>query len=224
MEKNTFKKLFGERLKEMIDKFNKTPKDIADITGLTEATISRYINGILEAKRTTIHIIAQYFNINPNYLLGLTDDPNINDNMVRETSNAYIINSEVTRIPVLGKISAGLPLLAVENIEGYEFISKDMLSPYCEYFYLRVVGDSMNLKMIDGDKVLVQKQDIVENGDIAIVIVNGYDAVIKKFVKQDNIVQLLPMSTNPEHLPQIYDTDKVDVRIIGKAVYVTSKL
>jgi repressor LexA len=212
--------LFGERLKTMMDKYNKTPEDIAEITNLSKPTISRYLNGIMEAKTTTIKIIAQYFKINPNYLLGLTDDPNINTNI----SNAAISNTEVVRLPVLGKISAGKPILAVENIESYEFVSKDLLNANCEYFLLRVEGDSMNLRIQNGDKVLIQKQDIVENGDIAAIIVNGFDAVIKKFYRNENIITLVPMSSNPEHIPQTYDTNKVDIRVVGKAIYVASKL
>lgn len=156
------------------------------------------------------------------------------DNFIKkpdsDTSRIYdaIINGDIQKdiitLPVLGKISAGLPILAEENIEGYEPISRNILSPEHEYFYLRVTGDSMNQKMRHGDLVLIQKQSFVENGDIGVVIINGFDGTIKKIIYQDNIIQLLPMSTNSEHLPQIYDVTKTDVRIIGKAIYITSKL
>jgi repressor LexA len=211
---------FGKRLRKTRKEKDLTLEQIAEKLNITYVTMSRYEKGQLEPKFERIVDIANILGVTPDFLLGLTDDPNKTLGK-KEDSEA---NSNIIKLPVLGKISAGIPALAVENIEGYKYVAKELLNPHNEYFYLRVSGDSMNLKMQDGDKVLVQRQNTVENGEIAVVMVNGYDAVIKKVIIQDNIIQLLPMSTNPEHLPQIYDMNKVDIKIIGKATYVTSKL
>lgn len=120
------------------------------------------------------------------------------------------------RIPILGRVAAGLPMYAEENIEGYTFA---VLPPGSEYFGLRVKGDSMNAARIyDGDLIIVRHQEIVENGEIAVVIVNGHDATVKRFYKDGNTVTLSPCSFNPEHQPQVYKTDSIEVRVVGKVV------
>lgn len=120
------------------------------------------------------------------------------------------------RIPILGRISAGLPLYAEENIEGYTYTD---LNGGAEYFALRVEGDSMTAaRIFDGDILIVRRQDIVENGEIAVVMVNGDEATVKRFYRSGNTVTLMPQSTNPTHQPQIYDTKITSVRIIGKVV------
>ena len=101
-------------------------------------------------------------------------------------------------------------------MEGYIWVEVGSAG---EYFSLRVKGDSMNAAHIfEGNLLIVRKQDIVENGEIAVVMIDDNDATVKRFHRQGNIVTLMPQSTNPEHLPQIYDTKKTSVRIIGKVV------
>ena len=119
-------------------------------------------------------------------------------------------------IPILGTISAGLPLYADEHIEGY--MTTDIVGNG-EYFALRVKGDSMNAAQIcDGNVIIVRKQDVVENNDIAVILVNGDEATVKRWYKDGNTVQLIPQSFNPENQIQIYDTRKVKIKILGKVV------
>jgi hypothetical protein len=87
-----------------------------------------------------------------------------------------------------------------------------------EYFFLKVQGDSMNLKFNNNDLVLVQKQSDLENGDIGIILVNGSDATIKRFKKESNFVILEPMSTNSEHRVQIYNCEQIEISVIGKVI------
>lgn len=120
------------------------------------------------------------------------------------------------RIPILGRISAGLPLYADEHIEGYTLTD---LNGGAEYFGLRVQGDSMNaMRINEGDIVIVRRQEEVEQGEVAVVIVDGDDATVKRFYSSDTIVTLMPQSTNPEHKPQIYDLSKTSIRVLGKVV------
>lgn len=120
------------------------------------------------------------------------------------------------RIPILGRISAGLPLYAEENIEGYTYTD---LNGGAEYFALRVEGDSMTaVRIFDGDVLIVRRQDIVENGEIAVVMVNGDEATVKRFYRTGTTVTLMPQSTNPIHQPQIYDTKNTSIRIVGRVV------
>ena len=120
------------------------------------------------------------------------------------------------KIPILGRISAGLPMYADQNIEGYTYAQ---LPAGGAYFALRVHGDSMTAaRIFDGDIIVVREQEIVENGEIAVVSVNGDDATVKKLYRDGYKVTLMPASFNPVHQPQIYDTSKIEVRVVGKVV------
>ena len=120
------------------------------------------------------------------------------------------------KIPILGRVAAGMPMYAEQNIEGYTFAQ---LPAGSKYFGLRVRGDSMTAaRIFDGDIVIAREQQIVENGEIAVVIVNGNDATVKKFYREKNIVTLLPCSFNSAHQPLIYDTSATEVRIAGKII------
>ena len=118
--------------------------------------------------------------------------------------------------PLLGTVRAGLPMYAEENIEGYIPIRQ---TDGAQYFWLHVRGDSMNAAgMDDGDQILVRVQPEVENGEIAVVMVNGDEATVKSFRQEGDLVILTPRSMNPVHQPQIYDLKKIPVRVAGKVV------
>lgn len=150
--------------------------------------------------------LAEFFNVSVDYLLGRTD-----------IEQKIIADKEIVRLPIIGVIRAGQPILAVENIEGHHIIERRFLKTGYEYFFLRVVGDSMNVIAPEGSLVLVRRQDSVDNGDIAIVLIDGQEATIKKFFMHGDYVTLMPMSTNKNHQPQIYDTKEIEIKIIGKA-------
>ncbi len=137
------------------------------------------------------------------------DEKNIN---VIPTTQYYMC-------PVYGQISAGQPNWAEENIEGRIPIDTnlmDIVNPE-EHFFLRVNGESMNKIIKNGAFALIHKQDVVENGEIAVVLVNGYDATLKKFSKQGDIIVLTPESTDESFKQQIYTKD-TPIQIIGKYV------
>ena len=120
-------------------------------------------------------------------------------------------------IPLYGQISAGQPNWAEECLEGYLPIAPELMgiiNPQ-EYFFLRVNGESMNKIMKNGSFALIHKQDYVENGEIAVVLVNGDNATIKKFTKQGDLVVLEPESNDSSFQAQIYDK-RTPIKIIGK--------
>ena len=93
-----------------------------------------------------------------------------------------------------------------KNIEGYTYTD---LNGGHEYFGLRIHGDSMDAAGIkDGYVVIVRRQDIVDNGQIAVCLIDGQDATLKRFSQEGNIVTLMPQSTNPEHKPFVFDITK----------------
>ncbi len=137
---------------------------------------------------------------------------------LREKDKADIerIGLPMTRIPILGRISAGLPLFAEQNIEGYTLTTRNGGN---EYFALRVVGDSMTAAGINqGNIIIVRRQNSVEDGEIAVVMVEDEDATVKRFYRAGTIVTLSPQSYNPKHLPQLYDLRKTRIRVLGKVV------
>lgn len=187
------RELIGKRIKERRELANLTLEQVGNKVGKTFATIAKYESG--EIKNIDIMVlstIADMTNTNIDYLLLKSDNPDIKIISYKTRKE----NIEATPIPVLGRISAGIPLYAEEQLEGYMYAPQNIIKPDYEYFYLRVQGDSMNLKVDDGELVLIQKQSSLEDGEIGAIRVNGDDATIKRFRRQGNLVILEPMSTN----------------------------
>lgn len=207
--------LFKKRLNDVMYEMNIDAESISKGTGIHISTIYRYINGdIKDLKMSNIFKLAEFLNISPIYLAGWSDEKVVTN----KKNNVIPLSCNITELPVLGKISAGLPLLAVENLEGYSIAPSSILKSGYEYFYLIVNGDSMNLKFHDGDLVLVQKQDDIENDQIGVVIINGNDATVKKIKKENGLIILQPMSTNPSHTVQIYNPCDISIKIVGKVI------
>lgn len=123
----------------------------------------------------------------------------------------------VREIPIVSQISAGLPIYAEENILEHTYIATKKLNTNKEIFGLRVNGDSMDKEFRDGDVVIVEKDAVVENGQIAVVQVNGYNATVKRVRYEKDRIILIPESNNPAHYPQVYSQGD-EVKIIGKVV------
>ena len=125
-------------------------------------------------------------------------------------------------VPVVGKIAAGQPILAEQYIEGYLPVDPNIygLSTSDDLFYLLVSGQSMNLKVKNGDYALIKKQDYAEDGDIVVAIVNGDDeATLKKYRRlNDQFVLLEPMSTDSTIEAITVDLKNTNFKIIGKAI------
>lgn len=206
---------FANRLKYAITIKDIKPIELSRKTGISKTNISCYMSGKYEAKQDGVKLLADALNVNPVWLMGY-DVPM--EREIKIESNVFPTADIPKKVPVIGKISAGLPILAVENIEGYEFAPSSHIKEGYEYFYLRVQGDSMNLKFNEGDIVLIQKQDTLENDEIGVILVNGDDATVKKYKSENGLIILEPMSTNPENTVQIYNPKNISIKIIGKVV------
>lgn len=121
--------------------------------------------------------------------------------------------------PVYGRISAGQPNWAEECIEGRLPIDPNMMNIVDpeECYFLRVNGESMNKLIKNGAYALIRKTDVVDDGDIAVVLVNGYDATLKVFNRQGDFILLEPMSTDPLFKTQVYGKD-TEIKVIGKYI------
>lgn len=128
------------------------------------------------------------------------------------------------RIPVLGYVAAGIPIDAIEDIVGWEDISRVRYGSG-EYFGLQIQGHSMEPKISDGDVVIVRRQPDVDSGDIAVVLVNGDDATVKRIKKSPQGVTLIP--SNPAYEPMYYSNEEIEslpVQILGRVVELRAKL
>ena len=170
-------------------------------------------------KIPTVYMMAEIFGVDPLWLMGYDVPKYKNSGSPHLPPNVTPIDpAHFKRIPILGYISAGLPLYAEQHIEGYTYTD---LNGGAEYFALRVKGDSMNaLGINEGYLLIVRRQEEVENGEIAVVMVGEEDATVKRFYSTDTTVTLMPQSTNPIHQPQLYDLRKTSVTVLGKVVEV----
>lgn len=131
---------------------------------------------------------------------------------------------ESTKIPVLGTVQAGIPLEAIEDIIDYEELHPSLLEHGEEYFALQVKGSSMEPRMRNNDVVIVRKQSDVDHDDIAIVLVNGEEATIKRVIKSEAGIMLAP--NNPAFEPKFYSNKEIaelPVTILGKVVELRAK-
>ena len=122
-------------------------------------------------------------------------------------------------IPVLGKVPAGIPIEAVEDIIDEIELSVTMANDKHDYFALLVSGNSMYPEYMDGDIVIVRKQETAETGDDVIAYVNGYDATLKRLVRSMRGITLRPL--NSEFEPRTYSNEEIEtlpVRIAGVVV------
>ena len=185
---------------------NLTQAELAKKLGVAPSTVGMYERGQREPDFETLEKIANCFSVNMNTLLGKENETDI-------TSGSLGI-----KIPVLGKVAAGIPITAVENILDYEEISSEMASSG-EYVALKIQGSSMEPRMFEGDVVIVRVQSSVEHGEVAVVMVDGSEATVKKVQFQSSGILLQPF--NPSYEPIFYSNEEIEklpVRIFGKVV------
>lgn len=201
-----------ENLRNLRIMNNLTLDEVAHKVGVTKPTLQRYESGVISnvPPSDKIEKLAEVYNTTPAYLMGW--------------SNEMRKPRSIVKIPVLGKVSAGLPIEAFEEILDYEEID-EALALTGEFFALRISGLSMEPKISPGDIVIVRKQNDIESGKIGIVLVNGQDATCKKIVKHENGISLV--SFNPSYPPIFYTNEEViskPVTIIGKVIELRAKL
>jgi repressor LexA len=187
---------------------NKNQMDLMNDLKLPSATISSWVNAKKYPRIDKMQMLADYFGI-------------LKSDLMEEKQPNNTNTLPVYPIQILGKVSAGIPIECQTDIIGQTYIThKD----YQNYFALQVDGDSMNNIIRDKSTVIVRKQDNLENGEIGVIMINGYDATVKRFKQDGNTVILIPDSNNKEHMPQIYNINDIEIKILGKVVEVVTKL
>lgn len=204
---------FSYRLKTAMNIRGIKASELSEKAHIPKSAISQYLSGLYEAKQKTIFKLATALNISEAWLMGL-DVPmekNFDDNIQgkeKETNSAIVF--------VYGTIPAGIPMECIEDIIDTEEIPSDMLKGGKQYFGLKVKGNSMEPEYLDGDTLILEKADDCENGDDAVIMVNGNDGTFKRVFKNENGVILQPL--NPTYSPMVYSNEQIEnlpVKIIG---------
>ncbi len=184
-----------------------TQKDIADSLGISRQAYANYETGNREPDLNTLKQLSDIFDVSVDYLLG----------------NEVSSNKKGIKIPVYGSVAAGIPIEAITDIEDYEEIDEDM-ARNGDHIALKIKGDSMEPRMVNGDVVIVRLQPDACDGETAIVMVNGDEATCKKIKKTPEGIMLI--STNPAYEPMFYSNKQIEelpIRILGKVVELRAK-
>ena len=179
-------------------------------------TIQKWESGVSEPPIKKFKELANILNVDINDLA--------NRDLTAEMRVSNVLKQKSVTINVLGRVAAGIPIEAMENIIDTEEISLDMARTG-EFFGLQIHGDSMEPRIYDGDVVIVRQQEDAESGEIVIALVNGSDATCKRLIKYATGISL--MSLNSKYEPMIFSNEEINekpVKIIGKVVELRGKL
>ncbi len=213
------KEIIGRRIKQLRIAKNLKVKELAEMLGITQPALSKVETGKRGISIEVARKLSDIFNVSIDYILGNTDDPTppkkieIKDKInLKENVVAF-----VGRVPILGRVAAGKPVPAIQEALGW----MDIPAPYKKLgidFALIIDGDSMYPRLNRGDLALVHMQSTAENGEIAIVIINGNDGVCKQFFKKENAVVL--HSINPDYDDIIIPAEQWDeeCKVVGVVV------
>jgi len=183
-------------------------RQLADILFVNQTAVSQWERGATIPSPNILLRMCELYGTTTDYLLGRN-----------ETGEAR----KGVKIPVLGKVQAGIPLEAVEDVIDFEEITPE-LAATGDFFGLSIRGDSMEPRIREGDVVIVRKQPDITSGDIAVILVNGYDATVKRVLKREHGIVLQP--TNPNHEPMFFSAQEIlelPVVILGKVIELRGK-
>lgn len=199
---------FGDRIRARRLELGLTLEEVGRIAGVGKSTVRKWESGqIANMRRDKIALLAGALQLEPAALMGWeSKEPPLPTDAIPYT--------QMPRIPVIGSVRAGAGGPALEEPDGYE--SADVRHPE-EYFYLRVVGDSMSPDITEGDLALIHRQPDVESGALAVAVIDGEEGTIKKIIKKPG--SLILQAFNPAHAPRIFIGPEMSaVTIAGKVV------
>ena len=201
----------GKRIKEKREQQGITQEELAFRLGYkNKSTIAKIETGANDIVQSKVVEFAKALNTTVAFLMGWSDE--------------HLYSTKGVKINVLGRVAAGIPIEAIEDIIDTEEISEEMAKTG-EFFGLQIHGDSMEPRMYENDVVIVRRQDDAESGDIVIAMINGNDATCKRLVKYAGGISLV--SLNSKYTPMMFSNQEIlekPVRIIGKVVELRGKL
>lgn len=188
-----------------------TQAQLADKLAVHQTLISQIERETVIPSGSTLVDIAKFFKVSTDYVLGIAED-----------SSSELVKKAI-RIPILGRVPAGIPLEAIQEVIDYEEIPAEMGKGGAEYFGLLVKGDSMYPRYLDGDVIIVRKQSTCESGQDCVVYVNGYDATLKTvYLLDDGGIKLQPY--NQLYPPKTYYPGDEPIAIAGVVVELRRKM
>mgnify|MGYP001851094148 FL=1 len=205
------KKIMAKNIRHYMAINNVTQTQVCNTLGFKMPTFSDWINAKTYPRIDKIELMANYFGITKADLV----EEHTQD-LKHNTRKGVVIN-------VLGRVAAGIPIEAIEDVIDTEEITEELASTG-EFFGLQIHGKSMEPRMKEGDIVIVRKQDDAESGDIVIAMVNGDEATCKKLIKHEQGISLV--SFNSEYEPMYFtpiDIQEKPVKIIGRVVELRAK-
>ena len=196
-----------ERLKLLRQKKNVLQKDVAEALNVSRTTYVKYENGDSEPSHKILIQLAKYYDVSLDYLLGISNSPK------GTLQNIFPISKKKYRL--LGEIACGKPIFADEDRESYVMSGTDIDADFC----LKAKGDSMSgARILDGDIVFIKEMPMVNNGDIAAVII-GDEATLKRVYYYQGQAKLILQAENPKYEPLVFIGEELnEIRILGKAV------
>ncbi len=212
----------GDRIKEARESKGVKQSEIAQLLGVSSQAISNYESGIRDPKIEMLVKIAKYLDVSLDYIVkGNPYEIDVSDSLPQAVGYGF----GVRQIPIVGRITAGRPLFAIENVEGF-FPSEEVNSE--DYFFLKVIGDSMReLRIYEDDMVLIKRQSSAKNNDIVVAILDGYETVLKTYSETEHGVWLMP--ANPAYKSIFLAWEAIDanpdkLKIEGVAVKLLANL
>ena len=202
---------FGDKLRQAMEKAEMNATELSEKTGISKSTISRYLSGGYIAKQRNLLKLSRALHVDPKFLFS-------------DAIEELDANLKVYKIPIVGRVVAGTPIDAIENITDYIRVTNPAAADG-SYYALHITGASMEPEMREGDLVIVHKQDYFESGDICIVLVNGNEATVKKVIKSDQGLTLIGFNpvVYPPHFYNAHEVESLPVRIIGKVEEIRRK-
>lgn len=201
----------GQKIYNLRTQKGLTLEELGNMVGVGKSTVRKWENGMIaNMKRDKILRVSEALDTTPAYLMGWEEEEKI-----IKLDNAYQI--ELKRFPLLGEIACGVPKYANEDRVSYIMAGTDIKADFC----LRASGDSMiNARIHDGDIVFIRKQDIVENGEIAAVVVNNdSEATLKRFYYYTEKCMVILKAENPVYEDMIFTNEELNnFHVLGKAV------
>ncbi len=199
--------MIGNKIRQLRKEKGLTLEELAEKIGTSKQTIHRYENGqISNIPHEKIEALASVLGVSPSTLMGWESGIPAFDN---------ILNISKRALPLLGEISCGEPIYASEERESYVALSRELDADFC----LVAKGDSMvGARIYDGDIVFIHSQSSVDNGEIAVVIIND-EATLKRVYFYPNEQKLVLVAENPKYPPFVYIGSELErIKILGKAV------
>lgn len=204
---------FYKRLKKAMEARHISQSELCFRTGIPKSAMSQYISGAFKPKQARTYSIAKALNVTEAWLMGYDDAPMDND-AKPESNISAVFSDHIRMIPVFESVSAGFGALAENTITGYQPVRIVSDTEAEETICIRVTGDSMYPKIEDGDIIQVRKQESVDSGDIAVVLLDGDEGLVKRVLYGHNWIEL--HSINPMYPVQRYEGINVQrIRVVG---------